>query len=54
MGLVSQGSIVYADWTPLVTSGSFAGIQTDLLTVAAGVLALAVIVFGIGLLVRAL
>jgi hypothetical protein len=47
-------SVVCAEWTPLVTSSNFTGLQTDLGTVATGVLVLVVIVLGIGILIRAM
>ena len=47
-------SAAFASWTPLLTSGMFTGITTDLGTAAAGILAACVIVLGIGILMRAL
>jgi len=40
-------------WTSLVSSSDFTGINTDLGTIAAGVVAGCVIIVGIGLVVRA-
>jgi len=41
-------------WTPLITSGDFTGIQTDVVTAGTGILAVAVIVLGIFFIVRAI
>jgi hypothetical protein len=38
-----------AEWTPLVTSTMFDGIQTDLGTIASGMVTLLLIVLGIGI-----
>jgi hypothetical protein len=46
--------LAYADWTPLVTSGSFTGITTDVGTVAVGIISVSVILCGLGLIVRSL
>ncbi len=46
--------VAYAEWTPLITSSDFTGVQTDLLTVASGVLGLSVIVLGLFILIRAM
>jgi nitrate reductase gamma subunit len=51
--VVSMGH-AHATWTPLITSDAFTGLQTDVLTVAAGVIGIAVILAGIGLLIAAL
>lgn len=40
-------------WTPLVASSDFTGINTDLGTIAAGIVAASVIIVGIGLVVGA-
>lgn len=45
---------VYADWTPLIASSDFAGIKTDVLTTAAGVVTILLIIVGLGILIRAL
>lgn len=39
-------------WTPLISSTFFDGVRTDMLTAAAGILGLALIIFGIAMLVR--
>lgn len=44
----------YAEWTPLVTSDMFTGVQTDILTAATGILSVVLIVLGIGILIRVL
>jgi uncharacterized membrane protein len=41
-------------WTPLITSDLFTGIQTDVLTTAAGIVSVILIVLGIGILIRVL
>lgn len=50
-GFVSKAS---AEWTPLITASTFTGIQTDLGTAAAGILACAAIILGICLLLKAI
>ena len=40
-------------WTPLITSDMFSGIQADLLTAVGGILALVLIVVGLGVLIKA-
>ena len=45
-------SDAYAEWTPLITSTAFSGIQTDTLTAAAGIVSLVLIVLGIGILIK--
>lgn len=47
------GRVVWADYTPLVTSASFTGIQTDVTTAAAGIVSVCLIVVGLAFLVRA-
>ena len=42
---------VFAEWTPLITSGSFTGIETDALTAATGILGIMIIVVAVGILV---
>lgn len=37
-------------WTPLIEATAFSGIQTDVLTVAAGVLTIGLSILGIGIL----
>lgn len=41
-------------WTPLINSSDFAGIQTDVLTTAVGIISVVLIVLGIGILIRVL
>ena len=41
-------------WTPLITAANFTGIQTDLLTAVTGIMALLLIVVGLGVLARAI
>lgn len=45
---------VLAAWTPLVALTDFDGIKTDVLTTSAGIVAVLLIIVGIGLLVRVL
>lgn len=42
------------EWSPLITHDMFNGIQTDLGTVATGILTVVLVVMGIGILVRTL
>jgi hypothetical protein len=44
----------WADWTPLVTSGMFTGISTDVTTAVGGIIGIALIILGAALLMRAL
>jgi hypothetical protein len=39
-------------WTPLITSSTFTGIQADLLLATAGIFGLALIVFGLAMIMR--
>lgn len=41
-------------WTPLITTSDFTGIQTDVTTTAAGIVAILLIIVGIGLLIKVL
>jgi hypothetical protein len=41
-------------WTPLITSDMFSGITADVSTCAAGIVAVLIIILGIGILVRVL
>lgn len=45
---------VAAEWTPLITADTFAGIKSDIGTAAAGIISCVVIILGVGILVRAL
>ena len=42
----------YAEWTPLIASTDFAGIKADMLTAVAGLMAVVLIVLGIGVLIK--
>lgn len=44
--------MLFYAWVPLVSATDFAGINTDLGTIAAGIIAACVIIIGVGLLVR--
>lgn len=39
-------------WTPLITAADFTGIQTDLGTAVTGLLSMALIIVGVGVLFR--
>lgn len=41
-------------WTPLITASDFLGIQTDVTTVAVGIISIMLIVVGIGILIKVL
>jgi hypothetical protein len=45
---------VYAEWTPLIQATDFDGIKTDVLSTAAGVVTILLIIVGLGILIRAL
>jgi len=47
-------SLSFAAWTPLIVSGDFDGIKTDVLTVSGGILAVLLVIVGVGLLIRVL
>lgn len=47
-------SPAHAEWSPLIASDMFTGIQTDVLTAATGILSVIIIVLGIGILMRVL
>lgn len=47
-------STAHAAWTPLIASTDFDGIKTDVLTTAGGILAVLLVIIGVGLLVRVL
>ena len=39
-------------WTPMISSTFFDGVQADMLAAAAGILGLALIIFGLAMLMR--
>jgi hypothetical protein len=41
-------------WTPLIDSSAFDGIKGDVLTASGGILAVLLVIIGVGLLVRVL
>lgn len=41
-------------WVPLIQASDFLGIQTDVTTVATGIIAIMLIVVGIGILIKVL
>lgn len=45
-------SVAAADWTPLITTTMFDGIRSDMLLAVSGILGLALIVFGLGMIMR--
>lgn len=51
-GSGSFGSGIAYVWVPLITSDAFTGINTDVLTTAAGIISIMVVVVGIGILIR--
>lgn len=50
-GFVLHASIASAEWTPLVTSGMFTGIQTDVTTVITAVIGIFILIVGFSILV---
>ncbi len=40
------------EWTPMLSSTFFNGVRTDMLTAAGGILGLALIIFGLAMLMR--
>lgn len=52
VGSLGGAAVARADWTPLVTSSSFAGITTDVGTAASGIVGVCLIVVGLGILVK--
>jgi hypothetical protein len=51
MGAFTSSSVL-AEWTPLITSGDFTGIKTDLGVAVIGVLSLMLIILGVGIVIR--
>jgi hypothetical protein len=47
-------AICWAEWTPLIDSGMFSGIQADVSTAVGGIVAIALIILGASLLMSAL
>ena len=41
-------------WTPLITDADFTGIQTDVTTIVKGIILIALIILGAGLIIRAM
>ena len=54
LGAVAAAGVARADWTPMISSSSFAGITTDAGTAASGIVGVCLIVAGLGVLVRVL
>lgn len=52
--LVASPVPCLAAWTPLIASTDFDGIKTDILTVSGGILAVMLVIIGIGLLISVL
>jgi len=46
--------ICWAEWTPLINSGMFSGIATDVSVAVGGIIGIALIILGAALLMRAL
>lgn len=53
-GVICSASVALADWTPLITADDFDGIQTDVMTVAGGIISVTLIIIGVAYLVRAM
>lgn len=45
---------MFLTWTPLINSADFDGIKSDVLTTSGGILAVLLVIIGVGLLVRVL
>ena len=45
-------ALAHAEWTPIITSTMFDGIRGDMLTAVGGILGLALIVFGLAMIMR--
>lgn len=45
---------MFLAWTPLIASTDFDGIKADVLTTSGGILAVLLVIVGVGLLVRTL
>jgi hypothetical protein len=46
--------VAHAEWTPLIAATDFDGIRDDMVTMVAGVVAIMLIVVGLGFLVKSL
>ena len=51
--LLVPGIALAETWTPLIAADAFSGIRTDVITAVGAILGLALIVFGLGILIRA-
>jgi hypothetical protein len=51
-GSLWEKAVWAAEWTPLISSASFTGIQTDTLTAVAGIMSVSLIIVGLGILLR--
>ena len=54
VGSLLVSSLAYADWTPLISSDDFTGMQDDMLTMVAGIVSIVLIVVGLGFLIRSM
>lgn len=54
LGVLCSTGMARAEWTPLISAGDFAGITTDVGTVAAGIIGICLVIIGLGMLVRVL
>jgi len=43
-----------AEWTPLIDSGAFSGMRSDVMTAVGGVMSIVIIIIGAALIIRAL
>jgi hypothetical protein len=48
-----MSGLCFAEWTPLLTSASFTGIEADVSTAVGGIISIALIILGAALLMRA-
>lgn len=53
-GVFGSVGVACAEWTPLISAGDFTGINTDVGTVAAGIVGICLVIIGLGMLVRVL
>lgn len=52
LAVIGCPSVALAEWTPLITDSMFTGIRTDMLVAVGGILGLALIVFGLSMIMR--
>ena len=49
---ITVPSLALAEWTPLITTTFFDGIKADMIVAVGGILGLALLVFGLAMLMR--